>query len=64
KMGKGLSLLEAIEQVLANAKEKQHASLSKNLYHFINKEKHEFMAEYNPVSFDYSCLDAKQYAFK
>ncbi|CAG8788077.1 6998_t:CDS:1, partial [Dentiscutata erythropus] len=47
KMGKGLSLPEAIEQVLANAKGKQHASLSKNLYHFINKEKHEFIAEYD-----------------
>ncbi|CAG8804568.1 29659_t:CDS:2, partial [Racocetra persica] len=45
-MGKGLSLLEAIEQVLANTEEEKRASITKNLYHFINKEKHaehEFM---------------------
>src|SRR6266498_425092 len=51
-MGKGLSLPEAIEKELANAEEKKCASLSENLYyHFINKEKHEFMAEYNSVYF-------------
>ena len=63
-MGKDLSLLEAIEHILAKAEEKKCASLNKNLYHFINKEKHEFMAKYDSVSFDYSCLDAKQNALK
>jgi len=63
-MDKDLSLPEAIEHVLAKAEEKNHASLSKNLYHFINKEKHEFMAEYDSVCFEYSCLDAGQNAIK
>ncbi|CAB5387554.1 unnamed protein product [Rhizophagus irregularis] len=63
-MDKDLSLPEAIEHVLAKAKEKNHASLNKNLYHFINKEKHEFMAEYDSVCFEYSCLDAGQNAIK
>src|SRR2546421_12836507 len=63
-MGKDLSLLEAIEHILAKAREKKCVSLNKNLYHFINKEKHEFMAEYDSVCFDYSCLDAKQNALK
>ena len=58
-MDKGLSLSRAIKQVLANVKEKKRASLSKDLYHFINKEKYKFMAEYNSVYFDYSCLDVK-----
>jgi hypothetical protein len=63
-LGKSLSLSEVIEQVLANAKEKKCTGLTKNLYHFINQEKHEFMAEYDSVYFKCSCLDAKQYAFK
>ncbi len=63
-IGKGLSLPEAIEKELANAEGKKRASLSENLYHFINKEKHEFMAEYDSVYFDYSCLDAKQNTLK
>ncbi|PKK59165.1 DNA/RNA polymerase [Rhizophagus irregularis] len=63
-MGKGLSLPEAIEQVLANVEGKKRASLSEKLYHFINIEKHEFMAEYNSICFDYSCLDAEQNALK
>ncbi|CAI2189496.1 12734_t:CDS:2, partial [Funneliformis geosporum] len=63
-MGKGLSLPEAIEYVLAKAEEKKRANLNKNLYYFINKEKHEFMAEYDSVCFDYSCFDAKQNALK
>ncbi len=63
-IGKGLSLPEAIEKELANAEGKKSASLSENLYHFINKEKHEFMAEYDSVYFDYSYLDVKQNALK
>src|ERR1051325_6876225 len=63
-MDKGLSLPGAIEQVLANTEEKKRASLSKSLHHFINKEKHEFIAEYDSICFDCSCLDAKQYALK
>ncbi|CAB4480535.1 unnamed protein product [Rhizophagus irregularis] len=63
-MGKDLSLPEAIEHILAKAGEKKRASLNKNLYHFINKEKHEFMTEYDSVCFVYSCLDAKQNALK
>jgi DNA polymerase elongation subunit (family B) len=63
-MGKDLSLPEAIEHILAKAEEKKRASLNKNLYHFINKEKHEFMAEYDLVCFDYSCLDVKQNTLK
>jgi DNA polymerase elongation subunit (family B) len=63
-MGKGLSLSEVIEQILANTEEKKYASLNKNLYYFINKEKHEFMAEYNSLCFVYSCLDTEQYALK
>jgi DNA polymerase elongation subunit (family B) len=63
-MGKGLSLPEAIEYVLAKAEEKKRANLNKNLYYFINKEKHEFMAEYDSVCFDYSYLDAEQNALK
>ena len=63
-MGKGLSLSEAIEQVLANAKKEKHSGLANNLYHFIHKEKHEFIAEYNSLCFDCSCLDAEQYALK
>src|SRR5581483_10072266 len=63
-MGKDLSLPEAIEHILAKAEEKKHVSLNKNLYHFINKEKHEFMTEYDSVCFVYSCLDAKQNALK
>ena len=58
-MGKGLSLPEAIEQVLANVERKKRASLSEKLYHFINIEKHEFIAENISVCFDYSCLDAE-----
>jgi DNA polymerase elongation subunit (family B) len=57
-------IIGAIERILANSKGKKHASLSKNLYYFINKEKHEFMTEYDSVCFDYSCWDKKQYAFK
>ncbi|CAB5394936.1 unnamed protein product [Rhizophagus irregularis] len=63
-MGNDLSLPEAIEHILAKAEEKKRASLNKNLYHFINKEKHEFMTEYDSVCFVYSCLDAKQNALK
>jgi DNA polymerase elongation subunit (family B) len=63
-MDKGLSLSKAIEQILANTEEKKRASLNKNLYYFINKEKHEFMAEYNSLCFVCSCLDAEQYALK
>ncbi|RIA81377.1 hypothetical protein C1645_837120, partial [Glomus cerebriforme] len=48
-MGKGLSLSEAIEQVLANAEKEKHSGLANNLYHFIHKEKHEFIAEYNSL---------------
>ncbi|CAB4407081.1 unnamed protein product [Rhizophagus irregularis] len=63
-MDKGLSLPGAIEQVLANTEEKKRASLSESLHHFINKEKHEFIAEYDSICFDCSCLDVKQYALK
>jgi DNA polymerase elongation subunit (family B) len=63
-MDKGLLLSEAIEHVLANAEEGKHNGLAENLYHFISKEKREFMVEYESVCFDCSCLDAKQYAFK
>ncbi|CAI2195726.1 5086_t:CDS:2, partial [Funneliformis geosporum] len=63
-MNKGLSLPEAIEYGLAKAEEKKCAYLNKNLYYFINKEKYEFMAEYDSVCFDYSCFDAKQNALK
>ncbi|CAB4403248.1 unnamed protein product [Rhizophagus irregularis] len=63
-MDKGLSLPEAIEQVLANTEEKKRASLSESLHHFINKKKHEFIAEYDSICFDCSCLDAKQYTLK
>jgi hypothetical protein len=55
-MGKGLSLPRAIKQVITNAKEKKHAILSKNLYHFINKKKHVFITEYDSICFDYSCF--------
>jgi DNA polymerase elongation subunit (family B) len=63
-LGKDLSLPEAIEHVLAKAEEEKCYSLNKNLYYFINKEKHEFIAEYVSVCFDYSCLDAEQNALK
>ncbi|CAB5391326.1 unnamed protein product [Rhizophagus irregularis] len=63
-MGKSLSLSEAIEQILANAEVEKRNGLTKNLYHFIHKEKHEFIAEYDSICFDCSCLDKKQYAFK
>ncbi|CAB5190929.1 unnamed protein product [Rhizophagus irregularis] len=63
-MDKGLSLPGAIEQVLATTEEKKRASLSESLHHFINKKKHEFIAEYDSICFDCSCLDAKQYALK
>ncbi|RIA91187.1 hypothetical protein C1645_737265 [Glomus cerebriforme] len=63
-MGKGLSLLGAIEKKLANVKEKKCASLTKNLYHFFKGTRDKFMTEYNSICFDYSCLDAKQYALK
>jgi DNA polymerase elongation subunit (family B) len=63
-MSKGLSLPEAIEKELANAEGKKRVSLTKNLYHFINKARHEFIAEYDSICFDCSCLDAKQYALK
>ncbi|CAB4476463.1 unnamed protein product [Rhizophagus irregularis] len=63
-LGESSTLSEAIEHVLANAKEEKLTGLTKNLYHFINQEKHEFMTEYDSVCFDCSCLDAKQYAFK
>ena len=58
-MGKGLSLSEAIEQVLANAEKEKHSGLANNLYHFIHKEKHEFIEEYNSLYFNCSCLDAE-----
>src|SRR5256885_13092141 len=63
-MGKGLSLSEVIKQILANAKKEKHSGLANNLYHFIHKEKYEFIAEYNSLCFDCSCLDAEQYALK
>ncbi|POG75196.1 hypothetical protein GLOIN_2v1770577 [Rhizophagus irregularis DAOM 181602=DAOM 197198] len=63
-MGKSLSLSEAIKQILANAEVEKCNGLSKNLYHFIHKEKYEFIAEYDSICFDCSCLDKKQYAFK
>ncbi len=58
-MDKGLSLPRVIKQVLANIKGKKYISLNEDLYYFINKEKYKFMAEYNSVYFDYSCLDVK-----
>ena len=58
-MDKGLSLSEAIEQVLANAEEEKCSGLTKNLYRFLKETKHVFMAEYDSICFDYSCLDAK-----
>ncbi|PKK63244.1 DNA/RNA polymerase [Rhizophagus irregularis] len=63
-MSKSLSLSEAIEQILANTKVEKRNGLTKNLYHFIYKEKHEFIAEYDSICFDCSYLDKKQYAFK
>ncbi|GES78534.1 DNA polymerase family B-domain-containing protein [Rhizophagus clarus] len=63
-MNKGLSLPGVIEKELANVKGKKRVSLTKNLYHFINKVRHEFVVEYDSICFDYSCLDAKQYALK
>ena len=63
-MGKGLALSEAIEQVLANAEEEKRSCLTKNLYHFLKETKHVFMAEYDSICFDCSCLDAEQYALK
>ena len=63
-MGRGLSLSEAIEQILASAEVEKCSGLTNNLYHFIHKEKHEFIAEYDFICFDCSCLDKKQYAFK
>ena len=63
-MGRGLSLSEAIEQILASAEVEKRSGLTNNLYHFIHKEKHEFIAEYDFICFDCSCLDKKQYAFK
>ena len=63
-MGRGLSLSEAIEQILASAEVEKYTGLTNNLYHFIHKEKHEFIAEYNSLCFDCSCLDAEQYALK
>ncbi|RIA94647.1 hypothetical protein C1645_817698 [Glomus cerebriforme] len=63
-LGESLSLSEAIKQVLANVKEEKCTGFTKNLYHFINQKKHEFMAKYDSVCFDCSCLDAKQYTFK
>ena len=58
-LDESLSLLEAIEQVLANVKKEKCTDLTKNLYHFINQEKHEFMTEYDSICFDCSCLDVK-----
>ena len=46
-MGKGLSLSEAIEQILASAEVEKRSGLTNNLYHFIHKEKNEFIAEYD-----------------
>ena len=63
-MGRGLSLSEAIEQILVNAEVEKCSSLTNNLYHFIHKEKHEFIAEYDFICFNCSCLNKKQYAFK
>ncbi|PKK34588.1 hypothetical protein RhiirC2_805716 [Rhizophagus irregularis] len=63
-MGKSLSLSEAIEQILANAEVEKRNSLTKNLYHFIHKEKHKFIVKYDSICFDCSCLNKKQYAFK
>ncbi|CAI2182763.1 8203_t:CDS:2 [Funneliformis geosporum] len=54
-----LSLSGVIEQVLANAEEEKCSDLTKNIYHFINKEKHGFMVEYDSICFDSSCLDMK-----
>ncbi|RGB32305.1 ribonuclease H-like domain-containing protein [Rhizophagus diaphanus] len=61
---KGLLLSETIEQVLANAEKEKHSSLANNLYHFIHKKKYEFIAEYNSLCFNCSCLDVKQYTLK
>src|SRR3954449_7467724 len=63
-MGRGLSLSEAIKQILVSAEVEKCSGLTNNLYHFIHKEKHEFIAEYDFICFDCSCLDKKQYAFK
>ena len=52
-MGKDLSLPEAIEHVLAKAEGGNRASLNKNLYYFINKEKYKFMAEYDSIILAY-----------
>src|SRR4051794_29494376 len=56
-MGRGLSLSETIEQILASAEVEKCSGLTNNLYHFIHKEKHEFIAEYDFICFDCSCLD-------
>ncbi|CAI2198462.1 1845_t:CDS:2, partial [Funneliformis geosporum] len=63
-MGKDLLLSEVIEHVLAKAEKEKCDSLNKNLYYFINKEKHKFMAEYDSVCFDYSCFNTQQNAIK
>ncbi|CAI2181249.1 8714_t:CDS:2, partial [Funneliformis geosporum] len=63
-MGKGLLLSEAIKQILVNTKVEKRNALTKNLYYFIHKKKHEFIAEYDSICFNCSCLNKKQYAFK
>ena len=51
-MGKGLSLSETIEQILASAKVEKRSGLTNNLYHFIHKKKHEFIREYDFICFN------------
>ena len=63
-MSRGLLLSKAIKQILVSAEVEKRSNLTNNLYHFIHKEKHEFIAEYDFICFDCSCLDKKQYAFK
>ena len=58
-IGRGLSLSEAIKQILASAEIEKRSRLTNNLYHFIHKEKHEFIEEYNSLYFNCSCLDAE-----
>ncbi|RIB01391.1 hypothetical protein C2G38_2296199 [Gigaspora rosea] len=62
---KSLSLMDSIDYILKNKKEKEiHADMAGTLIPFINETYEIFIIEYNSICSDYTYLDSKQKAVK
>ncbi len=56
-MGKDLLLSRAIKKELVNVKKKKCVRITKNLYYFLKEIRDEFIAKYDSIYFDCSCLN-------